>query len=593
MFVGQGTATAATSWTLTGPTASSPTATVTLDDSGALALVVRKGTTTVINSSPLGIRTNAGDLSKGLTFVSRTDKVVPVSYTMVTGKQRTRSTTFNETTLSLNGSGGAKLNLVVRVSADGVSYRYVLPATGTVNVTGEASSWNIPANSPAWLADFTLDDQGQWRETTSTGAGSDDFTYPALFDVGGVFVHLAESDLDGRYTQSTLQHSAGSGRYNVSLDGNVSSPGPLSTAWRTAAIGDLKTVTESKLVDDLAAPSKVSDTSWIKPGNVAWSWLTDGVDSVAQQKQYIDFAQRNGWSAVLVDEGFADSWIPELVTYGKARGVGIIPWYNSDKLQTQAARDTILNKVKNWGCVGLKIDYVFDDKQSTLKWYDQILKQTADLKLMVNFHGAVTPRGRQRTWPHVMTAEGVFGAEQKQNKAVFDTILPYTRNAISSMDFTPVTFSMTNRDTTNGHELGMAVAFESAWQHYGDNPGSYDKYYDAMRILNRTPTTWDETRLLAGRPGQEAWFARRRGDNWTVGGISAVSAKTFSTPLSFLGSGQWFTEVVTDSTGGNLTRTTKQVTSADTLSVPIATRGGFGAIFCRYTAGMTGCPRLS
>jgi hypothetical protein len=281
-----------------------------------------------------------------------------------------------------------------------------------------------------------------------------------------------------------------------------------------------------------------------------------------------------------------------LVSYGKARGVGIIVWYDSSDLQSQSQRDTILNKVKNWGAVGVKIDYVWEDSQSTLKWYDTILQQTANLKLMVNFHGAATPRGRQRTWPHVMTAEAVFGAEQQHNKAAFDTILPFTRNSISSMDFTPVTFSMSARDTTDGHELGMSQAFESGWQHYGDNPGSYNAHYDAMRILNRTPAAFDETRLLGGRPNKEAYFARRLGDRWSAGGISAVSAKTFSTPLSFLGSGQWFSEVVTDGPSGSLVRTTKTVTSADTLSVNVATRGGFGAIFCKFTAGMTGCPRL-
>jgi hypothetical protein len=585
-------AAAATSWSLTSPTSAGPTAIVGLADNGSLSLTVNKGPTTVINSSPLGIQTSGADFGTGLAFGTRTDRTVTESYTTVTGKQRTRSKTFKETTLSFS-KGSARANLVVRVSDDGVAYRFVLTATGTVTVTGESSAWNLPSGAPAWVANSQADDQGRWRETTASAAPAGAIAYPALFDVGGTFVQLAESDLSGRYAGSFLQHSAGTGRYDVDLvQAPVSAAGPLSTPWRSAAIGTLATVTQSTLVDDLAPPAKFTDTSWIKPGNVAWSWLTDGVRSVAQQEQYIDFAQRNGWSAILVDAGFADSWIPELVSYGAARGVGIIVWYDSADLRTQAQRDTILTKVKNWGAIGVKIDFVFEYTQATLQWYDAILQQTANLHLMVNFHGTQTPRGMQRTWPHVMTAEAVFGAEQQQNKAAFDTILPYTRNAISSMDFTPVTFSMTNRDTTDGHELGMSVAFESGWQHYGDNPASYDQHFDAMRILNRTPTTWDETRLLSGRPGQDAWFARHRGDRWTVGGISAVAAKTFSTPLSFLGSGDWFTEITTDGTAGRLVRTTRRITSADTLSVPIATRGGFGAVFCRFTAGMTECPRL-
>ncbi|MDQ1644290.1 MAG: alpha-glucosidase [Cryptosporangiaceae bacterium] len=591
LLTGPGAASAATSWTLASPTSAGPTAVVGLGDNGSLSLTVTKGGATAVNSSPLGISTSSTDYSSGLTFGTRADTTVTESYTTVTGKQRSRSNTFKQTTLSFT-KGGGSVNLVVRVSDDGVAYRWVFPGGGTITVTGESSAWNLPASSPAWVSDEQADDQGKWRETTASAAPGGSLSYPALFDVNGTFVQIAESDLSGRYSGSHLTHSSGTGRYDVDLETSpVSSAGPLSTPWRTAAIGSLATVTQSRLVDDLAPPSKIADTSWIKPGNVAWSWLTDGVDSVAQQEQYIDFASRNGWSAILVDAGFQDSWIPTLVAYGKARNVGIIVWYDSSALQSQAQRDTILNKVKGWGAVGVKIDYVFEDSQNTMKWYDAILQQTANLHLMVNFHGAQTPRGMQRTWPHVMSAEAVFGAEQKQNKAVFDTILPFTRNSIASMDFTPVTFSMTNRDTTDGHELGMSVAFESGWQHYGDNPGSYDAHYDAMRILNRTPTAWDQTILLGGRPAKEAWFARRQGDHWTVGGISAIAAKTFSTPLSFLGSGQWFTEITTDG-AGKLVRTTKQVTSADTLSVPIATRGGFGAVFCKYTAGMTGCPRL-
>ncbi|MDQ1654463.1 MAG: alpha-glucosidase, partial [Cryptosporangiaceae bacterium] len=537
--------------------------------------------------------TSSASFTSGLAFTTRTDRDVTESYTTVTGKQRTRSNTFKETTLAFT-KGSAAMNLVVRVSADGIAYRYVLPASGTITVNGESSAWNIPASSPAWLAPTGLDDQGAWNETTAGGAAGGQYSMPALFDVGGTFVQLAESDLSGRYAGSDFDHSSGTGRYSYApWSGSMSSAGPLSTPWRTAAIGDLKTVTESRLVDDLAPPSKIADTSWIKPGNVAWSWLTDGVDSLSQQEQYIDFAAANGWSAILVDAGFSDSWIPTLVSYGKARNVGIIVWYDSSDLQSQTQRDTILNKVKGWGAVGVKIDYVFDDNQNTMKWYDAILQQTANLHLMVNFHGAQLPKGMQRTWPHVMTAEAVFGAEQKKNNAKFDTILPFTRNSVSSMDFTPVTFSMGSpRNTTDGHELGMSVAFESGWQHYGDNPGSYNAHPDALKLLDRTPTAWDQTILLGGRPAQEAWFARRAGTRWSIGGISALNAKTFSTPLSFLGTGQWFGEVVTDGSGG-LVRTAKTYASTDTLSVPIATRGGFASVFCPYTAGMTACPSLT
>src|SRR5256885_9708617 len=224
-----------------------------------------------------------------------------------------------------------------------------------------------------------------------------------------------------------------------SLEGAVTSTGPLSTAWRIAAIGDLNTVTTTRIVDDMAPPSRIADTSWIKPDPVAWSWLTDPASpgDENRQKQYVDFAQQNGWPYVLVDAGWQATWVPDLVAYAHARNVGILLWYDSSNLQTATQRQQ-LQTARNWGVVGVKIDFVFGHSQSVLKWVATVLAQTASLHLMVNFHGTEMTRGMQRTWPHVMTSEAVFGAEQQRDNAAFDTILPYTRNAVSSMDFTPV-----------------------------------------------------------------------------------------------------------------------------------------------------------
>lgn len=585
---------AATTWTTNSPNAE-VSARVTLTDSATLTLAIARGSATVVSPSALGIVTSTVDLTRSLTFVSRSDRVVTETYSMTTGKRLNRQNTFNETKLSFTGSGGARMDLVVRVANDGVAYRYVLPATGTVRVTREASAWTFPTSAPAWLQPFAADNQGRWFESTAGAAPSDTYGYAALFDVSGTFVLLAESGLDGRYAGSWLNHTSGSGTYTTGLaNAEVVTTAPLATSWRIAIVGALKTVTESTLVDDVAQPSRVSDVSWVRPGTVAWSWLTEpgSPSSASRQRQYIDFAARNGWPYVLIDEGWDSSWVPGVVSYGRDRGVGVILWFNSDDLWTSAQRENWLPLVKSWGVAGVKVDYIWEFSQNNLKWYDAFLARSAELKLMVNFHGSEMPRGMQRTWPHVMTAEGIFGAEQKQNRAAFNTMLPFTRNAVSSMDFTPVTLSVTNRDTTIAHEVATFLLFESGWQHAGDKPESYDAYPEALRTLNQFPAAWDETRLLGGRPRREAYMARRAGDRWYVGGISALAAKTFTTPLSFLGTGQWLTDTLRDGSNGSLVRETRVVTSADTMSVPIATNGGFVSAICRYTTGMTQCPRL-
>jgi len=585
-------ASAATTWTVTGPAAGSPTsAQVTLNDNGTLSFAVADQGRMVLSPSAIGIETSTADLTRNLTFTGRADRTVTEAYTMTTGKQRSRSNTYNETTLSFTGTGGARLDVVVRASNSGAAYRYVLPGSGSVTVRREASSWTVPTSSNAWLLPAHSEDQGYPVQATAGTAASGTFRVPALFEVGGVFALIAETNLDGRYAAASWTHSAGSGTFGTLLDSSaVTTSLPLSTPWRTAAVGSLTAVTQSTIVDDLAAPSRVGNPSWVRPDAVAWSWLTEHASpsNESRQRQYIDFAARNGWGYVLIDEGWQESWTPGVVAYARSKGVQVILWFNSSTLRTAEQRESWLPKVKSWGVAGVKVDFIYEYTQPTLQWYDAILARTADLQLMINFHGSATPRGQQRTWPHVMTAEAVHGAEQYL-RAAKNTILPFTRNVISSMDYTPVVFSPYNRDTTPAHELATAIVFESGWQHLGDNPESYEARPEALRILNQLPTTWDETRLLGGRPGQDAYFARRSGGTWYLGGISAQSARTYSTPLSFLGSGQWLLETVRDGSNSTLVRDTRVVTNTASLSVAMLERGGFASVACPYTTGLTTC----
>jgi hypothetical protein len=303
---------------------------------------VQRSGATVLSPSRIGIVTSAADLSTGLTFTARADRTVTDSYTMPTGKRRARTATFTETTLSFTGAGGARLNVVVRVGADGAAYRYVLPATGSITVQRELSSWLLPATAPAWLNNYASDYQGAWTQTTAGTAATRTYAYPALFNVGGTFVSIAESDVDGRYTSSRLNHTAGSGAYTTMLaNTTVASTGPLSTPWRIATAGSLSAVTTSTLVDDLATPSKIANTNWIRPTAVAWSWLTEPASprSEARQRQYVDFAAANHWPAILIDEGWSSTWVPGVVQYARSKNVDVLLWFNSSALQTPAQRN--------------------------------------------------------------------------------------------------------------------------------------------------------------------------------------------------------------------------------------------------------------
>ena len=577
------------SWSVTGPDAA-VAAKLALDEAGRLSFGVDRAGTAVLAPAPVGIVTTAADLSTGLSFVSRTNRTVRERYTKTTGKQFVRDVTLAESTFAFTGAGGAPLEVVVRVSAEGAAYRYVLPAGGTI--TGEASSFTLPAEAPAWLLPYNPNYENERVQTTAGAAGAGEYGFPALFRVGSTYALLTESDVDGRYDGARLTHTAGSGAYAIRLaDPRIVATGRLATPWRTVIVGDLATVTGALLTDDLAPPSKLADTSWVRPGFAAWSWLSEHSSPAdpARQRQYIDFAARNGWPYVLIDEGWSASWVPEVTRYARARGVDVLLWFHWTSLDTAQERDSVLPLIKSWGVAGVKVDFMDSDSQARFRWYDDILAATAARKLMVNFHGATIPRGLQRTWPHVMTLEAVRGAEQFRTRAATNTIFPFTRNVVGGMDYTPVTWAVTDRDTTDAHEVALAVVYESGWQHPGDRPETYEAHPEALRTLNQLPSAWDETRLLAGAPGQESVVARRRGDRWYVGGISAVAAKTFRTSLGFLGSGRFLAETLRDGDNG-LLRESRILGRSDTLAVPERANGGFVTVLCPYTGSAT-CDR--
>lgn len=566
-----------------------PTATLNLDDQGALTLAVELKGRTILEPGALGITTGEGDLTSGLELLHRGDRVVEDQYTATAGKERERTVRMAESRFAFENQDGKRLALTVRASDDGVAYRYELPDGNDdgVTVTGESSGFRVPADAKAWLQPYTPNYEAQHLESTATAAESGEYGYPTLFRSGGKgadgdYVLLSESDVDGRYAASRLTHQEGSGAYQVKLaDESVSSPGALNTPWRTVITGDLATVTESTLTDDLAPPSKVADTSWIRPGKVAWSWLDGGQDTqrdLERQKEYVDYAAEHDWEYSLVDEGWKDTgWMPELIAYAEERGVKIMLWVHYEDLDTADERKASLGRMTEWGVAGMKIDFMDSDSQARFQWYDEILQETADRKLVVNFHGSTIPHGVQRTWPHVLAMEAVHGAEQLDVTPAGLSTLPYTRNVAGSMDFTPMGFQTGERPVTDAGELALSVVFESGFQNFAGSPEEYAERPELERFLSEVPTVWDETQLLAGEPGKETTVARRDGERWFLGGITNGAGRVQQVPTDFLGKGSWTVDVVTDGPDG-LVRETYEVKAGDALEVRTPENGGFAAV---------------
>ncbi|MFE4970208.1 glycoside hydrolase family 97 catalytic domain-containing protein [Streptomyces sp. NPDC056660] len=595
-------------WTVS-EAAHAPRARIALDTAtGTLSLAVSRAGATVIEPSPVGIVTQQADLSQGLRFLHRKDRTVEEHYRAKSGKRLDRRVRMNETRLSFGTAAGARLDLVVRASADGIAYRYVLPA-GSGDVLGETSVFNLPADAGAWLSTYRVDNEGQFNQYTAATAPSGEYSDQALFATAGGYTLLAESDLTGTYSGARLAHTQGTGTYRIKLaDTQVHTDGPLATPWRAMITGDLATVTRSTFTDDLAPASKVADTSWIHPGTVLWTWLAGGRtagQSLAAQKAYVDYAAARHWPYEAVDAGWyfktdewdttdpdwgTDSWMPELVDYARAKGVGIVVWIHQRDLDTAEERAQWLPTLERWGVKGVKIDFMNSEAQSMLRWYDAILPETAAHHLLVDFHGATLPKGIQRTWPQVMSMESVGGEEKRTNTSAHLTTLPFTRNVIGSMDFTPGGFQRVGqRPNSDAAETGLTVAYESGLQMLAGTPESYDARPLARDFLDQLPAAWDDTRLLAGSPGREAVLARRSGNRWFLGGVYAGAAHTATVPLT-IGRGQWLVQTIRDGAEG-LVQESRVLRGGDDLSVDVVADGGFAGIACPWHPGVTSCYR--
>jgi len=346
---------------------------------------------------------------------------------------------------------------------------------------------------------------------------------------------------------------------------NPESKLPWYTPWRIIAIGDsLKPIVESTLGTDLAEPSRLKDTSFVKPGRASWSWiiLKDGSIVYDVQKRFIDLAADMNWEYCLVDANWDTQIgydkIKELSEYARSKKVGLLLWYNSagnwntvtyhpkDKLLTHEDRVKEFGKLKEMGIKGIKVDFFGGDGQSMMAYYQDILEDAAKFGLMVNCHGATIPRGWQRTYPNLLTVEAIRGFEyvtfeqfNADLEPVHSCTAVFTRNAFDPMDFTPVCFSEVpniKRITTNGFELAVSVIFLSGIQHFAQTPKGMSAVPDYVKdFMREIPSRWDDTCFVDGFPGKLVMIARKFKNAWYVAGINGEDIeKSINLKLDFL-----------------------------------------------------------
>lgn len=595
--------------------------------------------TPVLGRSPLGITRTDIDLNDGLAFVSATPaSVVEDDYTLVSGKQHHVHSRGVERTFTLNNAIGIRLDLTVRVYRDGVAFRYGLPghASMLVQISGEATGFKLPAHGRIWAQPYSK--VGIWAPgyeadyvngvPTGTPAPAEEgWALPLLSHANGFWVLITESGLEPNYFGVHLNQHADDGLYRVRLPEEPETFGvapqaasvtlPWVSPWRVIVVARQPAgIVESTLVTDVARPNELGDTSWVKPGMASWSWWSDMSSPYDYNKlvPFVDVAAKLGWPYSLIDLGWPhmqNGDVAKLAAYAKTKGVGLILWYNSggkhnlspeDKAPLDPLRDLISDprlreaefaRIAALGVKGIKVDFMQSDKQFVIAQYHDILRDAARHRLMVDFHGCTIPRGWERTYPNLVSMEAVRGAEQywdktfAENAQMFNTIYVFTRNAIGPMDYTPTIFTdvaATNPQiqphlTTNAHELALLVVFESGVQHVVDAASSLVTQPDfVLDYLHGLPTTWDETRLIAGAPGELAVLARRHGDTWYLSGINGEkTARTIEVPLAFLGGPATVSLISDGATPHAFAHRAFTAQPGDTVELHLAARGGFAA----------------
>lgn len=582
------------------------TATLTVPDGDQPTVSIQRDGRTVLDPSPLGIETLERRYAEGLSLEQTKQHSVSRQYETPAGKRRKHTVEANEVTATLATADGARVEIDLRVSDTAVAYRYRLLGDGPAIVTGEQSAFTLPADGDAWVMPFEKKHEGVFRTTTTTETEGE-IGYPVLVETSEEdWLLLTETDVDGRYCATRLTTEPGETRYDVtfpeapryrngSAREEISAELPLTTPWRVAVVGDLDDVVRSDAVTDFVdrdgrgIDPQPGDTDWIEPGRVAWSWWSDGASpgDEDRQREYVDYAAERGWEYVLVDDGWGREWMSDLVDYADERDVGIFVWSRWSWLNTPEKRARRFGTWAEYGVSGVKVDFMNSDTQEMMRFYDDLAAATAERGLLLNVHGSITPKGLRRRWPHLLTYEGVHGAENYHPipntiDPTHNVILPFTRNVLGPMDYTPVTLSAETRQTGLGHELAQSVVYESPLQHFADSIESYAAHPNAEQFLERVPSVWDETAFVGGRPAERASIARRNGDAWFLGTITAGDERSVTCSLSFLDSDRTYdaTVISEDDDGEALVRDEQTVTADDAITVSVAENGGF---VCRFT----------
>ncbi|MBM3907317.1 MAG: glycoside hydrolase family 97 protein [Gemmatimonadetes bacterium] len=592
----------------------------------------------VVEPSRLALTLSTGEVLGARPTVksTRTRAVDEILRPVVRVKRAEVRDRFNERRIDFRGDYA----LVVRAYDDGVAYRWATARSGELTIAAEEATLRFTDDHLVYFPEetsFQSHQERQYKQVKISEIGTRFSGLPAMVVLpGGMKAVLTEADLfdypgmdltgsaDGRTLRGLFPAYPKAVQLRRDRDELVTeretfiarTRGTREFPWRVLVLAERdETLLETDIVYRLASESKLTDTSWIRPGLVAWDWwnannvygvpFRAGVNTETY-KHYIDFAAEHGIPYIILDEGWYPLGdllktvpaidMPVIAAHAKAKNVGLVMWviWKTLDLQMQPA----LDQFAAWGVKGIKVDFMQREDQWMVNFYERVAQEAAKRRLLVDFHGSYKPTGLYRTYPHVVTSEGVLGLEQSKwsdlaspgNAVTFPFMrmlagpVDYTPGAMinsTKTDFKPV-FNRPGSQGTRCHQLAMYVVYESPLQMLADSPSNYRKEPESLAFLAKVPTVWDETRVLQAKVGEVIVTARRSGSTWYVGGLTNWSAREVPLDLSFLGAGSFSLELFRDGpnadrAGVDYVREVRDISAADRLTLHLASGGGFAA----------------
>lgn len=606
-----------TVWGVPSPDSEVQIAVKMTEDYGLVYEAAKNGKAFITDGSVLGLKTNTIDTTKDLTFISAEEEEIDETYETYSGKFSENRNHANQLRLTFEDSTEQYFySLIVRAYDDGVAFSYELDtAEGnektSVSITDEMSTVNIPEGAVTWSFENGGSYEDEYHRKTMEELGGTP-AIPLLYQTEDLYVLFNEANLIGSdFCGSRFKTSAGSSTFELDFareqSGAVTVQFPFTSPWRYAVAGDLGTITENTMAENLSpAPDeeKYHYSDWVEPGVASWTWLAEGETREGQEnidaiKRYIDMAAELGWKYFLWDDGWQtdpannvmNPHAQEVIDYAAERGIGILVWVNEDYIANDSDRETRFKMWSEMGIKGIKADFFDGEQQSEIAEYEDIYKDLAKYKMVGIMHGCNKATGETRTYPHILSREAIRGDEFVNRQASVQeqlTILPYIRCASGPADYTPLVDlpnkytgePIGNTDKTIGSQMTIPVLIEAGIPCMADKDTTYLRE-DLRGLFEDLPAAWDETRFISGEVGEYVTLARRSGDTWYIAGNTNDTARTEHIDFAeYVGEqDEYLAQIWYDGPDDNektdIAVEKINVTAADSIDVKVARKGGF------------------